>query len=102
METFGKAIYGTLLIIVIMLLGGLTFSILWNWFMVPIFDLKSLTVPEAIGLITMLNYLKYQKNKDQSENQTNSTIYELTKTFFEYLFICLISLFFAWVITLFM
>lgn len=102
METFGKTIYAILVIIVAILLGGLTFSILWNWFMVSIFDLRSLTIPQAIGLITIVNYLNYKENKHESENETDSVIYKLTKTFLKYLSRCLITLFTAWVITLFM
>jgi hypothetical protein len=32
-------------------------SVLWKWFMVPIFHLPVLTIPMAIGTVLVINYL---------------------------------------------
>ncbi len=50
------------LIVVSSLLRGYVLSILWGWFMVPIFHLPVLSVMQAIGIALTISYLIQQTN----------------------------------------
>lgn len=40
-------------------LSGYALSILWEWFIVPIFNVPSLSAPIAIGIMLIVNYVIY-------------------------------------------
>lgn len=42
-------------------LSGLTISVLWEWFVVSIFTLPILTIPQAAGLGILLSYITVQR-----------------------------------------
>lgn len=57
------------LIIAISVLRGWVFSILWQWFAVPIFGLPPLGVAQAIGIAVIFSMLTHQyvpKKEDDS------------------------------------
>lgn len=37
---------------------GWAFSILWGWFVAPVFDLREISIPEAIGLSLTVGLLR--------------------------------------------
>lgn len=41
--------------------NGWALSILWGWFIVPIFGLPELSIPAAIGIAMIVNYMTYQE-----------------------------------------
>lgn len=41
-------------------LSGWALSILWSWFMVAVFALPALTIPQAIGVSLVVSYLTHQ------------------------------------------
>lgn len=43
------------------LVRGLVISVLWGWFVVPVFGLPALHVAPALGLAVLLNYLLNHK-----------------------------------------
>ena len=71
----------TLVYIAILLLGGVglfilgsilrgwVLSILWGWFVVPVFSLPNLTVVQAIGISLIIGFLTYQS--DAKSNDTD-------------------------------
>ena len=56
-----QALSYTVLVIVALaiatIFSGYTLSILWEWFVVPTFNLPKLNIPSAIGLALIINYL---------------------------------------------
>lgn len=46
---------------VLAICSGFTLSILWGWFMVPVFHLPELSIPQAIGISVVIHFLT---NKD--------------------------------------
>ena len=72
MSDESKALLGCLgfipLTVLAYLLNGLVLCQLWQWFVVPLFGLPTLTIAQALGLGTLISYLtKYvpigQNNK---------------------------------------
>ena len=43
------------------LLTGLTVEMLWDWFIVPVFGLPTLSLSHAIGLALLVSYMTVQK-----------------------------------------
>lgn len=52
------------------LVYGITVSILWGWFVVPLFHLPMLTIPQALGLSLAVKYLTHgQPQVDQTTKE---------------------------------
>jgi hypothetical protein len=63
------------------ILNGWALSILWEWFMVPVFALPSLTIPTAIGISLVVSYLTHHyvdTDKDE-ENAAKVGMYAFLK-----------------------
>lgn len=83
------------------ILNGYVLSVLWGWFMVPVFHLPQLPVAPAIGLALIVSYLTYQPEPNyQEEEETagqrfaRSTSLVLGRP--------LLALLFGWIVHLFM
>jgi len=48
--------------------SGYALSVLWGWFIVKTFGLPGLTIPAAIGLAMMVNYMTHQLNDKKNED----------------------------------
>jgi hypothetical protein len=92
----GIVLLGLLAIAISAVVSGFVFMILWGWFAVPIFGLPALTIPQALGVSTLISLATYRDNPNKGE----------TKGFAESLFgsiiISLVFLAYGWVITLFL
>jgi len=63
------------LLVVSTLLNGWVFSILWAWFIIPVFGLPALTIGQAIGLSMVVTFLTYQYVDNQkSDKETNYAV----------------------------
>lgn len=60
-----------LITIVGAILDGFVISILWNWFMVPIFDLPSLSIISALGLSLVIAWFTSHNNTGKNEEVDN-------------------------------
>lgn len=60
------------LLVISSILNGFVLVILWSWFIVPVFELPSLTIPYAIGLAMIASFLTYQWKADP-ENKEKMT-----------------------------
>ena len=98
METFGKIIFGLLLLIVTTVLSGFVFTILWGWFIVPTFGMQDLRVIEGIGIMFIIGFVKAKIEKDD-----DGDIFEkmLTSVVFS-IFWCLMALGIGYIISQFM
>ncbi len=53
------------------IIGGWALSVLWNWFVSPVFDLPNLTIIQAIGISLITGYIT--SNPSQSSNDKDAT-----------------------------
>ena len=67
---FGLLAYLIVIVVVASVCGGLATSVLWQWFIVPMFGLSSLSIAQAIGLHLLVNSLvaKRATKKTEEEN----------------------------------
>ncbi len=52
------------------LIRGFTFYQLWNWFIVDIFNLKPMTLAQAVGFVLLIYYMHYQQDPDKDKGTT--------------------------------
>lgn len=50
-------------------LGGLVLSVLWGWFIVPVFSLPALTVCQSIGVSSVAGWLTYRPRSKEEEEK---------------------------------
>ena len=86
------------------IINGWVLSILWQWFVVPLFNLPHLSIPYAIGISLIVSVLKssnlsHSKPKNEEKKDTTTL---LAETISIILFVPLFILFLGWVVTLFM
>ena len=65
----GTLVVSAGVIVGLAIVDGWVLSILWDWFVVSLFGLQSLSIPQAIGFSLVVGYLTHQtmpnqKNKD--------------------------------------
>lgn len=81
--------------------GGYVLTILWGWFIVPTFNLPSLSLASAIGVAMVIGYLIYRPNFN-----TDYDIDDWTKMigrgFVSALIHPLFALFLGWIVHFFM
>ncbi len=96
---FGVGVLAPLTIIVNALLSGWILSVLWGWFIIPVFHLPALTIPYAIGISIVAGLLTHQyqdrntKNKSAEERITDVLMVSIIDP--------LLVLVIAWVVKLF-
>jgi len=78
-----KLIFFVVITAFFVFLSGLTVSILWSWFVVPIFALPSLTISQAAGLGILIAYMTskrpdFDKRKDFYEELGEATFFQIT------------------------
>jgi hypothetical protein len=95
METFGKLVLALIGMVISTTFRGFVLSILWGWFMVPIFNVPTLSIAPAIGLSLIVGFLTVSLPNENSENSFSyAIIYSLGFSAF--------SLLIGYVVTLFM
>ena len=50
MEAIGKFVVGIVLLVFSVIVRGYTISILWSWFIVPVFNAPGLGIMQAVGV----------------------------------------------------
>ena len=63
MESIGKFVTVTFLMVLTSIVNGYVFLKLWGWFVSPTFHVEPLILVEAIGLYLFINFLKMKKEK---------------------------------------
>ena len=81
--------------------NGYTLSVLWGWFIVPIFHLPQLSIVAAIGISLVIGYLTHQVINDPDDKEKSfgekigfAVVYAVLKPGF--------ALLIGWVVHLFM
>ena len=86
-------------IVVSSIMNGLVLSILWSWFVTPVFDLPVLTIVQAIGIGLVVTMLTYHKSESKEGKDTTELIAEIVSAA---VFQPLFYLFFGWVVRMFL
>lgn len=55
-SSFNAILVSFTITLLITLYSGMIFSYMWEWFVVPQFDLAALTVPTAMGLMVIIGF----------------------------------------------
>lgn len=89
------------LLVVSSIFNGYVLSVLWGWFIIPVFNLPELTVVPAIGIAMVVSYLTYQYNEsDESDDKIFGE--KIGKLIVMAILRPLLVLFFGWIVHLFM
>lgn len=98
---FGIGIAFILLLVLSAIINGFVLSILWSWFIVPLFGLPTLTIPQAIGISMIVSYLTRHSVLSGNEKQREwlDVISDLISWVIAY---PLFVLFTAWVVVQFL
>ncbi len=96
MNATGKFVLGLVLLVALSIFGGWVLSILWGWFMVPIFGLVALKLSEAIGLSLVVGALAKSHVPDRNEGE--SLFAWMLDRLFEYVLYGLLLLLTGWVV----
>lgn len=86
-------------IVVTALMSGWALSVLWGWFIVPVFELPQLTLIQAIGVGMVVSFLTRSSWKKEEKKETSEAIIEAVVTAIG---LPLISVGFGWVVMWFM
>lgn len=87
MNIFLKMIFMTIGFIVYALLiaifSGIVLADLWAWFINPIFNIGTLSIPQAIGISLIIEYLTYQTPTNKTtESSINLALMGIIKILF--------------------
>ncbi len=91
-----------LLMVVSALCNGYVVSTLWEWFVAPTFGLALLSMPAAIGLGALLNYITWQNIKEPENGKKRKPGEVIFEGFALVIMRAILTLLVCWVITLFM
>ncbi len=97
MKLIGYFFTTIVLVVYASILNGLALTKLWSWFIVKTFELPPLSIPEAIGLSTVVAYLTHQLDDKKNEDEYWQT---LTKGFAVATAKSIFALLFGWVVQL--
>jgi len=96
----GIGVLATLALVGGTLMNGWVLSILWGWFVVPVFGISQISVLQAIGLTAIINMLKSSRAKENNKGRETSEV--IVELFAITIIAPLISLFFGWIVYSFM
>ncbi len=88
-------------IVVSAIANGFVLSVMWSWFVVPVFGIAALTVVQAIGFSMVVSFLTYhdtESKTDDSKSLTEKIIYMVMMAIMRPAF----TLGIAWIIHLFL
>lgn len=99
-----KIIVGLVSGVIIAVTNGFVLLKLWSWFLVPIFEINPITIVQAVALIFLINFLKYDISKLQNtENDTEREYWaRQINNFFTRILYAAVTLGFSYIITLLM
>lgn len=70
MENFGKFCFALLAIVLTSIYGGFVFSKLWLWIIVPITQLRTLSVYESVGIMFFVGcFIKVTQKEEESSSK---------------------------------
>lgn len=88
MEFFGKFCFAVTIALLSTLIGGFVFLQLYGWFIASTFHAPVITLPQALGVMLVISYLKIKPVKDSEP----FSIEKLGKDFIQVVVIGLLAL----------
>jgi len=62
MTTFGKVMIVIIISVIQIIVTGLVLVQLWKWFIMPVFAVESINIPEAIGISLFVGFITYKES----------------------------------------
>ncbi|MGI6423606.1 MAG: hypothetical protein ACOX0X_03270 [Candidatus Dojkabacteria bacterium] len=90
----------SILLVISAVITGFVLSVLWRWFIIPIFSLPPLSIPQATGIAIIVDFLTYQRHEEKDDNK--KLIEKFLGSLVYVIFYPLIILGLGWVIQLFL
>ena len=59
------------------IIGGYVLSVMWGWFVVPLFNLPPLSIPYAIGINLIVSFLTQPNYKSSDKEKPSKVIAEM-------------------------
>jgi cytochrome bd-type quinol oxidase subunit 1 len=101
MKIFGYVCSYLILMPLSITFSGYALSVLWDWFVAVTFGVESLSIPAAIGLSLIINYITYQYNEQESDSSISQSE-RLGKAVFMAMIRPSLALLTGWIVTMFM
>jgi len=101
MKEFGQFCYMILLLVASVIISGLIFAQMYEWFISTPFNLLQIRNIHAMGIMTFIVLLKGRRSLKESSKEPTSVL-EVTSEFIYQVIMNLIALFIGYVITLLM
>jgi len=83
--TIKESLIGLLVAIISTILGGIAIMLMWRWFIATPFNIMEITIPQAIGIDTLLSMINAKlsdyNSKEQLDNITKCYIMIATPLF---------------------
>jgi hypothetical protein len=101
MENFSKITAVLAVLVINTFLGGFVFMKLWNWLIIPVWEVGSIRFVESLAVLSVLDFIIHRFHKPKEvEGQTFSE--KLLVVTIENLTYCGFSLLFGWIISTFL
>ena len=78
------------------ILNGWVFTILWKWFIVSIFGMKLITIPQGIGLAVFISFITYRADNNNKNDESYLGLEIIMSLIYPIVF-----LIYGWIISLF-
>jgi len=65
------------------LLNGVVFTVLWEWFIAPVFSLPLLTLGQAIGLTLVASFILLRTSKEDERNFNEVVVLAIAHNIFK-------------------
>lgn len=101
MAIFLLALLTIPLIVLSSIWRGYVLTVLWGWFIVPVFHLPALTIVVAIGVAMVVGFLTYQQ-PEEKPNDTRSSTEKISAGIATALMHPAVYLLIGWIIQLFL
>ncbi len=90
------------LIVLSVVANAYALSVLWGWFVVPLFALPALSIPVAMGLSVIVNFMTSHSTTESKTSDDDEPWETLLKAFIYVIFRPGFALLFGWIIHSFM
>ncbi len=95
----GAAASVVLIVVAGTIISGWALSVLWGWFIVPVFDLPGLSIIQAIGIALIIGYIKGKSPQRSDDRKASDKLIESIG----YMFMMpLLSIGIGWIVLQFM
>ncbi len=101
MKEFGQFCYMMLILVASVIISGLMFAQMYEWFISKPFNLPKITNIHAMGIVTFIVLLKGRKPLKESTKEPSSVV-DITSEFIYQILLNLFTLFVGYIITLLM